>query len=266
MALASAGSERCASSNQAANSRNGSSASVKSPAVNHLGVLSAANRPFRSTSRCLCSWLRPSRYRGSAFARPCRRPMRLLPAWGAALSLALVCAAAAAIQLDSMFSRKRDADVGDDHRLDPADRATPADRRRHAAGGRPGRRPGGGQRGARQGRHGRQRAVGESHDRRARHRHAARRTPTARTAPPAATSWRATCATAPESWLQGEACRGSRAAGRSARCGPGGGPEAGDAVTTLRGAALLPTLCDDGRLGPIRVMKRPGGLNDARPL
>ena len=58
----------------------------------------------------LCSWLRQSGYSGSAFARPCWR--RQLPAWGAALSLALVSAGCSfSYQLDSMFSRQRDADV-----------------------------------------------------------------------------------------------------------------------------------------------------------
>jgi surface antigen len=58
----------------------------------------------------LCSWLRQSRYRGSVFARPCRRSLRRLPVWGAVLSLAFV-AGACSYQMDSMFSRKRDADV-----------------------------------------------------------------------------------------------------------------------------------------------------------
>jgi surface antigen len=58
----------------------------------------------------LCSWLRQSRYRGSVFARPCRRSLRRLPVWGVVLSLAFV-AGACSYQMDSMFSRKRDADV-----------------------------------------------------------------------------------------------------------------------------------------------------------
>jgi surface antigen len=58
----------------------------------------------------LCSRLRQSGYKGSAFARPCSRPTWRLPVWGAALSLALV-SGGCSYQMDSMFSRKRDADV-----------------------------------------------------------------------------------------------------------------------------------------------------------
>jgi surface antigen len=60
----------------------------------------------------LCSWLRQSSYNGSAFARPCCRLARRVPAWGAALSLALISGGCSfSYQLDSMFSRQRDADV-----------------------------------------------------------------------------------------------------------------------------------------------------------
>jgi surface antigen len=49
-------------------------------------------------------------YKGREFARPCRRPMRWIPVWGAALSLALVSGGCSfSYQMDSMFSRKRDA-------------------------------------------------------------------------------------------------------------------------------------------------------------
>ena len=60
----------------------------------------------------LCSWLRQFGYKGSAFARPCCRPLRRLPVPGAALSLALVLGGCSfSYQLDSMFSRQRDADT-----------------------------------------------------------------------------------------------------------------------------------------------------------
>jgi len=55
----------------------------------------------------LCSWLRRSRYKGSAFARPCR-PLRWLPFGAVALSLAFA-AGGCSYRLDSMFSRQRDA-------------------------------------------------------------------------------------------------------------------------------------------------------------
>jgi surface antigen len=59
----------------------------------------------------LCSWLRQFGYKGSAFARPCCRPLRL-PVRGAVLSLALVLGGCSfSYQLDSMFSRSRDADT-----------------------------------------------------------------------------------------------------------------------------------------------------------
>ena len=55
----------------------------------------------------LCSWVRQSTYKGSAFARPCRL-LRRLPFGAAALSLAFA-AGGCSYQLDSMFSRQRDA-------------------------------------------------------------------------------------------------------------------------------------------------------------
>ena len=172
----------------------------------------------------LCSWLRQSGYRGSAFARPCRRSMRWLPVWGAALSLALVSGGCSyQIELDVL------AQGATPMWKPPARSGRPPPRpqigRRHAAGWRPGRRPRGGERGARQGRARRQRAVGGSR-RPARAAPSRRcRTPTARTAPPAATSWRAMCATGRSPGCRARPAAAARGAGKCARCGPGGGPE-----------------------------------------
>ena len=58
----------------------------------------------------LYSWLRQFGYKGSAFAPPCCRPVRL-PVRGAVLSLALVLGGCFSYQLDSMFSRGRDAAI-----------------------------------------------------------------------------------------------------------------------------------------------------------
>ena len=67
----------------------------------------------------LCSWLRRSGYKGSAFPRPCRRLLRWLPFGSAALSLALL-AGGCSYQLDSMFSRQRDAAVETTGSIRPA--------------------------------------------------------------------------------------------------------------------------------------------------
>ena len=65
----------------------------------------------------LCSWLRQPRYKGSAFARPCR-PLRGLAFAAAALSLALL-SGGCSYQLDAMFSRQRDAGVETTRSIDP---------------------------------------------------------------------------------------------------------------------------------------------------
>ena len=230
-----------ASSNQAANSRNGSSASVKSPAVNPFGCCIGGESAIPEYQWCLVPGCgspvieeAPSRAYAGRSLRCCRSGARCCRLrWSPA-------AAATQIGFDVRAQARRRC------------RATGSIRRDHAAASRPSPAmpPDGdlaaaraavsealGQGGAR-----RQRAVGGSRRpaRAARSRRC--RTPTARTAPPAATSSPAMCATAPKSWLQGEACRGHRAAGRCARCGPGGGPEAPRSVTRCAARALLPTL------------------------
>src|ERR1700681_32870 len=117
MALGSAGSDRVASENQAANSRKGSSASVKSPPVNPFGCRIGADSdisefPVVAGVPGQVSALRPHRdcyggcYRGCAAARLWRR----LPAATITLMLALAAGGCSfSSQLDNLFGKRDDA-------------------------------------------------------------------------------------------------------------------------------------------------------------
>src|SRR5882757_3968639 len=106
MAVGSRGSARLASSNQAANSRNGASASVKSPDVNQVGCSIGAEPDILRSTHVVAS-------APSALSR--QRLYRAMPRrWHAALPL---CAVALTLggcsfsyQLDSVFAKKSDAE------------------------------------------------------------------------------------------------------------------------------------------------------------
>src|SRR5215470_7822240 len=114
MALGSRGSLRDASSNQAANSRNGSSASVKSPLVNELvGLIGAASDIRRSfhvagsvTGPRQRVWSRQNLYRATAASRLWRGAGTA--AAPLALALALACGGCS-YQLGSMFDKQKSA-------------------------------------------------------------------------------------------------------------------------------------------------------------
>src|SRR5215471_19259448 len=108
MALGSAGSVRVASSNQALNSRNGSSASVKSPFINQLGCsIGAVSDIIRSIP--VAGWMhdqvsRPTLYKATAFARLCRRVPLLI-----VLALTLSSGGCSfSYQLGSLFGKDDD--------------------------------------------------------------------------------------------------------------------------------------------------------------
>src|SRR5438552_465501 len=103
MASASAGSLRAASAYQAPNSRNGSSASVKSPAVNPFGCCIGADSDIPEYPLVPSSWLRACCYRASLAAR-LRRPSAAV----IAVSLALA-GGGCSYQLDSMAGTSTDA-------------------------------------------------------------------------------------------------------------------------------------------------------------
>src|SRR5258708_15279196 len=115
MALGSAGSDRVASENQAANSRKGSSASVKSPLVNPSGCCIDAESDILEFQviagvpdrvSVLRSDMRS--YRGCPSARLWRR----LPVATFALMLALsVGGCSFSYQLDNMFAKKDDSSL-----------------------------------------------------------------------------------------------------------------------------------------------------------
>ena len=208
-----------ASSNQAANSRKGSSASVKSPLVNHLGVQSGPCRTSsRSTSRGRCR--DPSSLGGSVIVERARPRL-----WRRLRQVARACAVRLALRrlqpvLAARFVlRQGQRQVGqhrlghavrrrsrgsDDCRPTPispmrARRSTEVLSRGEKDASLPWENPATGARGT----------------------VTPIASPTPRTARPAAISWRAMSAAAAQSWLQGEACRSSRAIGRCARSSPG---------------------------------------------
>ncbi len=230
MALGSAGSLRVASSSHGAKSRSGSSAAVKSPAVNPAWVFN------RSRFGHVCGvpvW--PARWLAVRFG-----PHLIVERAVASLRLAALCwrlrcgrwAAARCPRLDVQQVKDKDdarAYASEDVTGSVATGATPASA---STAGLPSetdlvfarmaivdvldaRRQGD------------QRALGKSAHRRARHRHPDRQRLRPRTAPPAATSWRAMCAGRDRR----PGCRArpaapSRAPGRSRACGPGRGPDA----------------------------------------
>src|SRR5262245_55291702 len=111
MAVGSRGSPFTASSNQAANSRNGSSASVKSPVVNQVGCsIGADSDILRSTKVVVAlapsSLSRPPRYRARSdrWHAACGR----LPLVALALALG---GCSLSYQLDTVFTKKADAEV-----------------------------------------------------------------------------------------------------------------------------------------------------------
>ena len=202
MALASEGSARLASSNQAANSRKGSSASVKSPAVNSFRCCIGDDSDIPECPLVSGGWLRPERYRGSVGVRLCAAA----GACGCARAALTAGGCSMSYQLDSMSLAAREAEP--EHtgsvRAPVATTAQDATRRRYR--GDPRRH----QRGHGQERQGQQRAVGESDA-------PARAAPSRRCRPPT-TSNGTTCRdflasyvrNGAESWMQGEACRGQQ--------------------------------------------------------
>src|SRR5882672_8006512 len=104
MAVGSRGSFRLASSNQAANSRNGSSASVKSPLVNQVGCsIGADSDILRSTyvvALAPSALSRQPRYRATSRRWHARGRLSLL-----ALAFALG-GCSFSYQLDSLFAKK----------------------------------------------------------------------------------------------------------------------------------------------------------------
>src|SRR6266513_3151110 len=122
MAVGSRGSLRHAASNQAANSRMGSSASVKSPLVNQVGCSIGADSdilrsaqvvaPARISQRC--------RYRAMS---PRWHAWRF-PAAACATVLALLLAGCSfSYQLDSLFAKRDDAETTGSLRLSPRQRS-----------------------------------------------------------------------------------------------------------------------------------------------
>ena len=204
MAVGSRGSEAVASSSQAANSRNGSSAAVKSPLVNQLGcsIGSRIRHRFRSArvagavSRCSSCRL----YSGCARARL----WRALPL-AAALTLALAGGGCSISYRPIRFAVRQLREIRR-HRLD------------HAAARRQGSRP-----------DCRPTAIWPMRARRpptcspaaartparpGKTRAPARAAPSPRSPPPiprtarpAGISWRAMSRAASQSWMQGEACK-----------------------------------------------------------
>jgi len=107
MAVGSRGSQRLASSNQAVNSRNGSSASVKSPLVNQVGCSIGPDPDMPGSILALMPspLSRQSGYRGW----PCRWHAALtrLPAGACLLALALAGSGCSfSYQLDNMLAKK----------------------------------------------------------------------------------------------------------------------------------------------------------------
>src|SRR5262245_64904414 len=108
MAVGSRGSALAASSNQAANSRKGSSASVKSPVVNQVGCLIGADSDILWSTHVVAlvpsSLSRPPGYR----ARSCGwHALRRLPAGVCALAAGLALGGCSfSYQLDNLFSKQ----------------------------------------------------------------------------------------------------------------------------------------------------------------
>ena len=208
MALGSSGSSASASSIQAANSRNGSSAAVKSPAVNPSGVLSG--RVGHSGSTRVVAWVdgcaAVSVIVEAAVARLCCRPTAAAAGRrAAALSLARLGRLQLLLSARTRCSRARrralnDRGFGLPRPATQAVAALPPDARSCVCA-----------RGGRRevlARSGKDASVPwENPNTGARGTVTPIAAPIPRTAPPAAISWRATCATGTEAWLQGEACR-----------------------------------------------------------
>src|SRR5262245_48084533 len=109
IAEGSRGSPLIASSNQAANSRNGSSASVKSPVVNQVGCSIGADSDILRSTFVVAS------ARSALFGQGGYRGMPRR--WHAALRLMPLCTLALAVggcsfsyQLDSLFTKKAEAE------------------------------------------------------------------------------------------------------------------------------------------------------------
>src|SRR5262245_677843 len=121
MAVGSRGSLRHASSNQAANRRRGSSASVKSPLVNQVGCFIEADSDI----------LRGAHLRALARVSQRCRYRAMLPQWHARRLPATICAATLAFlltgcsfsyQLDNRFGKRDEADMTGSPRLAPKPR------------------------------------------------------------------------------------------------------------------------------------------------
>ena len=210
MALGSAGSARLASSNQAANSRKGSSASVKSPAVNHFGCCIGDDSDIpRSIAGGRVSWrLRPAAV--IVEARAARLWRRLAPACCAGARRWPARRLQHSYQLNSHVRTRRRQGRRDGRAPCTTAAAQAGQSRARGAGRRPRlRATRAAIRGAGRERQGRSAAVGESAA-------PARAAPSRRSRRP--TPGRLACRdflasyvrNGTESWMQGEACRGQQ--------------------------------------------------------
>src|SRR4029453_1570418 len=174
MAVGSRGSLRLASSNQATNSRKGSSASVKSLLVNparcSIGADSDILRSIRVAASAPSSLFQQPRYRGTSGSWPVA--MRRLQARAWVLALALMGGGCSvSYQLDSVLANK---DAGAAAEAYAPRAAAPKASAEMPAETDPRHRPRCRERGFDQGRQAQQRALGESEDRGARHRYTPR--------------------------------------------------------------------------------------------
>src|SRR5260370_2495070 len=109
MAVGSRGSLRVASSNQAANSRRGSSASVKSPLVNQVGCFIGADSDILRSAQVVASAASAQSRRAGYRAMSSRwhPALRRLPTGASAVALALALTGCSfSYQLDNLFAKK----------------------------------------------------------------------------------------------------------------------------------------------------------------